>query len=54
MLRESGLLVPHILGFFRDAIIIRYSLVAHYIVEDSVLITMASFISIFMVRGRPL
>lgn len=54
MPRDSGLLVPHIPGFFCDATIIEYSLVAHYIVDDSVLITTAFFVSSFVVRGRPL
>lgn len=54
MLNETGLLVPHIQGFFCNDTTIGYPRVAHYITEDSALIKMGFFISIFTVRGWPL
>ncbi|TKC38372.1 hypothetical protein EI555_001615 [Monodon monoceros] len=49
VLNETGLLVPHIQGFFCNDTTIGYPRVAHYIIEDSALIEMGFFISIFTI-----
>lgn len=54
VLSETGLLEPHIQGFFCNDTTIQYPRMAHYIIEDSALIKMGFFISIFTVRGWPL
>ena len=54
VLSETGLLEPHIQGFFCNDTTIQYPRMAHYIIEDSALMKMSFFISIFTVRGWPL
>nr|XP_004450608.1 phospholipid phosphatase 3-like isoform X1 [Dasypus novemcinctus] len=49
ILCESGLMVPHIQGFFCDDTSISYPRVAHFTIEDSALITMGFLISIFTI-----
>ncbi|XP_042106013.1 phospholipid phosphatase 3-like isoform X2 [Ovis aries] len=47
VLSETGLLEPHIQGFFCNDTTIQYPRMAHYIIEDSALMKMSFFISIF-------
>ncbi|CAN0433097.1 unnamed protein product [Rangifer tarandus platyrhynchus] len=47
VLSETGLLEPHIQGFFCNDTTIQYPRMAHYIIEDSALMKMDFFISIF-------
>ncbi|KAI4569491.1 hypothetical protein MJT46_006785 [Ovis ammon polii x Ovis aries] len=49
VLSETGLLEPHIQGFFCNDTTIQYPRMAHYIIEDSALMKMSFFISIFTI-----
>ncbi|OWK12260.1 hypothetical protein Celaphus_00003268 [Cervus elaphus hippelaphus] len=49
VLSETGLLEPHIQGFFCNDTTIQYPRMAHYIIEDSALMKMGFFISIFTI-----